>query len=80
MGDAGGMGVGQGREHIPQHRYGLAQGQLAVSRQPGPQRRALDERPGVVEEGSRPAGAARRDEPRMPQLAAQLPDLLLESG
>jgi len=34
----------------------------------------------VVEEGSRPAGTARRDEPPMPQPAAQLPDLLLESA
>ncbi len=71
MGGARGMRVGEGAKDAPENLDRAAQRQLAVAHEPGAQGRARDERPGVVDERARAAGAARGYEPGMSQPVAE---------
>ena len=61
------MGIAQGVRHVAQHPERLGHRQLAIAGEPGPQRLALDQRHGVVEQATRltsigfPRGEQRND-------------------
>ncbi len=78
MRDVRGVGMGQSGEDIPQDRDRAAQWQLAVASEPGAQRRAFHEYPGVIHERASAAAAAGRHERRRAYPINEQQELALE--